>query len=163
MKKFMNEDDKQPTIEKARHPSKANAAATGIQRRNKVLAALCVFLYIFLYLYLCIYCMTGDYEEVHGVSFTGKMAAPLYIWVILSVILIGVFLNLIGRAKDSNLIMGCLIGDIILTCLSLPVAAGLTGGGWLVSLFTVIFALALIFGLTFIIVRYQKRKNGEER
>lgn len=148
--------------EKAKSPSKENATATGLKRRNKVLAVLCVLLYIFLYLYLCIYCMTGDYEEVYGISFTGKMAAPLYIWIILSAVLIGVFLNLIGRAKDSNLIMGCLIGDIILTCLSLPVAAGLTGDGWLVSLFAVIFALALIFGLSFIIVRYQKRKNGED-
>ncbi len=163
MNKFMNEDDKQPTIEKVRHSSKENADTPGIKRRNKVLAALCVLLYIFLYLYLCIFYMTGDYEEVYGVSFTGKMAAPLYIWIILSVVLIGVFLNLIGRAKDSNLIMGCLIGDIILTCLSLPVAAGLTGGEWIASLFTVIFALALIFGLTFIIVRHQKRKNGEDR
>ncbi|MCD8241939.1 MAG: hypothetical protein LUD73_06110 [Lachnospiraceae bacterium] len=163
MNKFMNKDGNHPTIEQSMHPSKENSAATGIQRRNKVLSVLCVLLYIFLYLYLCIYCMTGDYEEVYGVSFTGKMAAPLYIWIILSVVLIGVFLNLIGRAKDSNLIMGCQIGDIILTCLSLPVAAGLTGSGWIVSLFAVIFALALIFGLSFIIVRYQKRKNGEER
>ncbi|MCC8140612.1 MAG: hypothetical protein LIO67_10025 [Lachnospiraceae bacterium] len=86
----------------------------------------------------------------------------MYIWIILSVVLIGVFLNLIGRAKDSNLIMACLIGDIILSCLSLPVATGLTGSGWIVSLLAVIFALALIFGLTFIIVRHQKRNNGED-